>query len=60
MEPVFAWSGDLSVDIREIDEQYKVLVGLLNELRSAISGHGDFAESRGPLARRASILPYPT
>lgn len=53
MEPMFVWSDDLSVGIREIDEQHKVLVGLLNELHSAISGHRGSAECRGILDRLA-------
>lgn len=53
MESLFAWSDDLSVGIQEIDEQHKVLVGLLNELHSAISGHRGSAECRGILDRLA-------
>lgn len=53
MEAMFAWSDDLSVGIQEIDEQHKVLVGLLNDLHSAISGHRGSAECRGILDRLA-------
>lgn len=53
MEALFAWSDELSVGIQEIDEQHKVLVGLLNELHSAIAEHRGSAESRGILDRLA-------
>lgn len=53
MDTLFAWSGDLSVGIQEIDEQHKVLVGLLNELHTAISGHKGSAECRVILDRLA-------
>ncbi len=36
MDTLFAWSDDLGVGIQEIDEQHKVLVGLLNELYSGV------------------------
>lgn len=53
MDTLFAWSDDLSVGIQEIDEQHKVLVGLLNELHTAISGHKGSAECRVILDRLA-------
>ncbi len=36
MTPLLDWSDDFSVGIEEIDEQHKVLIGLLNELDMAI------------------------
>lgn len=33
------WSDELSVGIQEIDEQHKVLVGLVNEMDEAIRQH---------------------
>jgi hemerythrin len=36
MTQLLEWTEDLSVGIQEIDEQHKVLVGLLNELDEAI------------------------
>jgi len=33
------WSDELSVGIQEIDEQHKVLVGLVNEMDDAIHEH---------------------
>lgn len=47
----FAWADDFSVGIQEIDEQHKVLVGLLNELHAAIVGHRGSAECRRILDR---------
>ncbi len=42
MSEFISWSDDLSVGIEEIDEQHKVLVGLLNELNQAIrERHGN-------------------
>jgi hemerythrin len=32
------WSNELSVGIQEIDEQHKVLIGLLNDLDDAVRG----------------------
>lgn len=41
MGALLTWSDDLSVGIQEIDEQHKVLVGLLNDLHeSVLSRHG--------------------
>lgn len=37
--PLIEWSDDLSVGIQEIDEQHKVLVGLVNEMHQAIREH---------------------
>ncbi|MEA3278906.1 MAG: bacteriohemerythrin [Pseudomonadota bacterium] len=49
------WSDDLSVGIEEIDDQHKVLVGLVNEMHDAIhQRHGSDAV-RGVLA---SLVDY--
>lgn len=53
MDPLFVWSDDLSVGIQEIDEQHKVLVGLLNELHLAVSDHRGSAVCRGILDQLA-------
>lgn len=53
MEILFAWSDSLSVGIQEIDEQHKVLVGLLNELQTAIVEHHGSAACRSILDRLA-------
>lgn len=53
MDALFTWSENLSVGIPEIDEQHKVLVGLLNDLHFAISSHRGSAECRGILDRLA-------
>lgn len=34
--PIMNWSDDLSVGVHEIDEQHKVLVGLINTLHEAM------------------------
>lgn len=39
MTEFVSWSDELSVGIEEIDEQHKVLVGLLNDLNRAIREH---------------------
>jgi hemerythrin len=36
MSKFVEWSNDLSVGVEEIDEQHKVLVGLVNEMHDAI------------------------
>ncbi len=50
---LFTWSDDFSVGIQEIDEQHKVLVGLLNQLHEAIRDHQGSATSREILDRLA-------
>ena len=50
---LFAWSDDFSVHVQEIDEQHKVLVGLLNELHVAIIEHHGKTTSRRVLDRLA-------
>ena len=47
------WSDEFSVGIQEIDEQHKVLVGLLNQLHQAIREHHGRATSREILGRLA-------
>lgn len=39
MKPLVEWSDELSVGIEEIDEQHKVLVGLVNNMHAAIVEH---------------------
>jgi hemerythrin len=50
---LFTWSDDFSVNVQEIDEQHKVLVGLLNELHVAIIEHHGRITSREVLDRLA-------
>lgn len=50
---LFTWSDDFSVNVQEIDEQHKVLVGLLNELHVAIVEHHGRKTSREVLDRLA-------
>lgn len=50
---LFKWSDDFSVHVQEIDEQHKVLVGLLNELHVAILEHHGKDTSRAVLDRLA-------
>ena len=38
-DKLMTWSDDLSVGIRLIDEQHKVLLGLINELHAAMRAH---------------------
>ncbi|OGR35092.1 MAG: hypothetical protein A2051_13585 [Desulfovibrionales bacterium GWA2_65_9] len=38
-DKLMQWSDDLSVGVRLIDEQHKVLVGLVNELHAAMRAH---------------------
>ena len=38
-QPLIEWTEELSVGIQEIDEQHKVLVGLVNEMHQAIHEH---------------------
>jgi len=47
MKEFITWSGELSVGIEEIDEQHKVLIGLINRMHDAIhQRHGsDVVES---------------
>lgn len=39
MSEFIEWSDELSVGIEEIDEQHKVLVGIVNEMHDAIHEH---------------------
>jgi len=38
-DKLMTWSNDLSVGVRLIDEQHKVLLGLINELHAAMRAH---------------------
>ncbi len=51
MKEFITWSGELSVGIEEIDEQHKVLIGLINRMHDAIhQRHGsDVVESILPI-----------
>ena len=51
MTAFIEWSDELSVGIQEIDEQHKVLVGLVNELHDAIREHHGNEVSRKILDR---------
>ncbi|WP_051304618.1 bacteriohemerythrin [Chitinilyticum litopenaei] len=53
MDKLIEWSDELSVGIQEIDEQHKVLVGLLNELHDAIRHRHGSAASAAILNRLA-------
>ena len=46
MSELFEWSDGYSVGVQEIDEQHKELVGLLNQLHSAIREHHGSEASR--------------
>jgi len=45
---LITWSETLSVNIKEIDEQHKKIVGMVNELHSAM-GAGKGKEMLGPI-----------
>jgi hemerythrin len=45
------WSDELSVGIQELDEQHKVLVGLVNEMHQAIHQHHGTETAREILGR---------
>jgi hemerythrin len=49
--PLIEWSDDLSVGIQEIDEQHKVLVGLVNDMHRAIHEHHGSETAKGILDR---------
>jgi hemerythrin len=49
--PLIEWSDELSVGIQEIDEQHKVLVGLVNEMHRAIHEHHGSETARQILDR---------
>ncbi|MCB1897167.1 MAG: hemerythrin family protein [Zoogloeaceae bacterium] len=46
MSELFEWSDGYSVGVQEIDEQHKELVGLLNQLHTAIHEHHGSEASR--------------
>jgi hemerythrin len=50
---LFEWSDSFSIGLQEIDEQHKVLVGLLNELHQAIVQHHGSQAAREVLNRLA-------
>lgn len=50
-EQLIEWSAELAVGIQEIDEQHKVLVGLLNEMNRAVQQHNCLESAREILGR---------
>ncbi len=50
---IIEWNDELSVGIEEIDEQHKVLVGLVNEMHDAIHEHHGSEASQRILERLA-------
>ena len=50
---VFQWSDEFSVNIEEVDEQHRTLVGLVNDLHVAIREHRGKTASRKVLDRLA-------
>ena len=54
MSKFVEWTEELSVGIEEIDEQHKVLAGLVNEMHEAIQEHHAHDAVRGILDRLAS------
>lgn len=50
---LFQWSDAYSVGLQEVDEQHRVLVGLLNELHDAVRHHHGTAKCREILNRLA-------
>ncbi len=50
---LFQWSESFSIGLQEVDEQHKVLVGLLNELHEAIVHHHGSRAARDVLNRLA-------
>lgn len=54
MSKFVEWSDELSVGIEEIDEQHKVLTGLVNEMHEAIQQHHAHDVVRGILERLAT------
>lgn len=48
---LFQWSESFSIGLQEVDEQHKVLVGLLNELHEAIIHHHGSKAARDVLNR---------
>jgi hemerythrin len=50
---LFQWSDSFSIGLQEVDEQHKVLVGLLNELHEAIVKHHGSQAARDVLNRLA-------
>ncbi|MDE2585736.1 MAG: hemerythrin family protein [Betaproteobacteria bacterium] len=50
---LFTWNNEFSVGIQEVDEQHKMLVGLLNQLHEAIRDHHGSDTSRQILDRLA-------
>ncbi len=53
MTKLVEWSDELSVGIQELDEQHKILVGLLNQLHEAIEEHHGSSEARKILEQLA-------
>ncbi len=40
--PLITWTDDLSVGVEQLDEDHKIIIGIINELYDAMSkGHGE-------------------
>ena len=56
---LFDWKDDYSVEIAEIDEQHKSLIGLINRLYDAVIEEEMDKERLGPIFSEWRITPTP-